>query len=221
MLERIKNVLGGRRREPAPLEPLHGWARGRSLTFTDVSPGQLSLYGQLDGRAFRAECGPSSRSFIHGIELRARHGLGFRLPGAVVIMNRALKRQLEVQANALYSDYIDDLQTSALELPEEIRWLSLYRDMGWSGPEDAFWAAFAVMTDAPELARHWLTEDMIGALMRTLPHRPADTPFLLMLMRGNTYLRMQVNPADDQTSLVGALELVERSSKRARTAPSP
>lgn len=187
---------------------------------TDVSPAEFLLHGQLDGRAFRAECGPSSRPFIEGLELRARHGLGLKPPGAVVIMNRTLKRQLMEQANALYSDYIDDLQTSALELPEEIRWLSLYRDMGWSGPEDAFWAAFAVMTDAPELARQWLTEDMIEALMRTLPLRSADTPFLLMLMRGNAYLRMQVDSPGDRTMLVEALGLVERSAERARAAPS-
>lgn len=219
MLTRFRTLFEGWRSTTGQPDPLQRWAQQHQLTFTPVSAAHFVVSGQLDGKAFRAECGPPSRSFIQGTELRAKLEQGLRQPGAVVVMNRSLKRQLDAEASALYSDYIDDLQTSALNLPEEIRWLSRYRDMGWSGPPDTFWAAFAVLTDAPDMARQWLNAEMVGLLMHASALRGSDdVPFMLMLMRGNTYLRLQVDPVIERQTLASMLAFFARASEGAKLA---
>lgn len=217
MFSRLKTLLGGWRSTRNQADSLRDWAQQQDMAFVAVTPACYVLSGRLANGGFRAECGPSSRSFIEGLELRAKVELGLQLPGAVVVMNRSLKRQLDAQASALYSDYIDDLKTSALNLPEEIRWLSRYRDLGWSGPPDAFWAAFSVLTDTPELARQWLDASRVQALMATAALRQAsDSPFMLMLMRGNTYLRVQVDPGDGRQTHLETLAFFGLASQAAK-----
>ena len=47
-------------------------------------------------------------------------------------MNRPLKESLEKQA---YQIYTDQLQTSVdPNLPEEMRWLAMYDEVGWEEP---------------------------------------------------------------------------------------
>ena len=89
-------------------------------------------------------------------ELMARADLGLRQEGNVVVMNRRLKNVLEAQSHQLYSKYTDDLQTIAGVVPDEVRWLAMYRDAGWAGPDRGFWARYAVLTDAPDTARRWI-----------------------------------------------------------------
>lgn len=217
MFKRLQKVLGNWHKGNEKADPLRDWAQRQQLALVPVTDAYFVLSGELHGSAFRAECGPPSRDFVQGMELRAKTELGFRQPGAVVVMNRSLKRQLDAEASALYSDYIDDLQTSALQLPEEIRWLSLYRDMGWSGPPDSFWAEFAVLTDSPDLARQWLNPGLIRALQETAGLRHADgSPFMMMLMRGNAYLRVQIDTEDDRHTQCALLAFFEGASQAAK-----
>jgi len=79
-------------------------------------------------------------------------------------------------------------------LPEEVRWLATFRDAGWPGPDEAFWARYAVLTDAPELARQMIDEATIAGLMQWPDDAvQADTPLMLMRLRGKVQMRLQLN----------------------------
>ena len=145
----------------------------------------------------------------------ARADLGLRCEGSVVVMNRALKEVLEAQSRALYSQYTDELRTMAGVVPEEVRWLSTYRDAGWVGPDHRFWSRYAALTDAPELARRWIDSEAEQQLMAWPESVSAATPMMFMLQRGKTYMRVQIDRTSDMATAVHALELFNRLSQRA------
>lgn len=212
MFERLKNAFGARPVVGPADESLAQWAHERLLSHMPLLGGAFAMGGRLLDRPFRAECIASSRAYIQGMELMAKADLGLTPEVTVIVMNRALKRSLEAHANELYAEVTDALQTTAKTLPEEVRWLSMYRDAGWPGPVDAFWGRYAVLTDDPETARHWLDKDSIDMLMNW-PGEPGwDAPRLFMLTRGKTYLRMQAGPPGDSTVALHALDIFEHLS---------
>ena len=141
----------------------------------------------------------------------------FRPPYLTVEAGTLWNRNGQITKNgdtitAKYNNRSFTLQTTAKTLPEEVRWLSMYRDAGWPGPVDAFWGRYAVLTDDPETARHWLDTDSIDMLMNW-PGEPGwDAPRLFMLTRGKTYLRMQAGPPGDSTVALHALDIFEHLS---------
>jgi len=149
------------------------------------------------------------------MELMARADLGLKQEGNVVVMNRRLKEVLEAQSRALYSQYTDDLQTMAGVVPDEVRWLSMYRDAGWAGPDRGFWARYAVLTDAPEMARRWIDSETEQRLMDWPEPVSDETPVMLMLQRGKTYMRMQIDRKGDTGTALHAFGLFDRASQRA------
>ena len=149
------------------------------------------------------------------MELMARADLGLKQEGNVVVMNRRLKEALEAQSRALYSQYTDDLQTMAGVVPDEVRWLAMYRDAGWTGPDKAFWARYAVLTDSPEIARRWIDSETEQRLMDWPDPVSDETPVMLMLQRGKTYMRMQVDRKGDTSTALHALGLFDQASQRA------
>ena len=155
MYKRLKNALSPNTWLRSRSAPLAQWADDHALSFAPMVGGAYLLAGKWQGRAVRIQCLAPSRPFIQGMELMARAVLGLRQEGNVVLMNRALKEVLEAQSRALYSQYTDELRTMAGVVPDEVRWLSMYRDAGWVGPDHRFWSRYAVLTDAPELARRW------------------------------------------------------------------
>ncbi len=185
------------------------------LSHTSLNDGAYAIGGRLHDRPFRAECVTTSRSYMQGMELMAKADLGLSPEATVIVMNRSLKRTLEGIANDLYAEATDTLRTTKKSMPEEVRWLSMLRDAGWPGPDDAFWGRYAVLTDAPETARHWLDKASINMLM-DWPSEPGwDAPRLFMLARGKTYLRLQVGPTGDNTSPLHALDIFEHLSGHA------
>ncbi|MBA4266226.1 MAG: hypothetical protein C0453_14180 [Comamonadaceae bacterium] len=217
MFERLKNALSARRASLPDDEGLHQWAMERMLAHVPRQHGGYAIAGQWMDQPFRAECAPSAREYIKGFELKAKAELGLTHEVHLILMNRALKRTFEAQANKLYENVTDALQTTAKQLPEEVRWLSMYRDAGWPGPDDRFWARYAVLTDAPEIARHCLDDQTIELLMDWPEDVNASTPMLFMLMRGNIYLRMQVDQPADSEPVLHALDVFEHFSVRAMT----
>jgi hypothetical protein len=214
MFDRLKNALA---HPPSP--PVIGddavvaWAAERLLRHRALPGGAYSLSGRLHDKAFRAECTPSTRSYIVGLELMAKTDLGLPPAGSVIVMNRALKRTLEAQANGLFAKATQSLQTRAEDMPEEIRWLTLYRDAGWAGPDERFWSRYAVLTDVPELAERWLDATALGLLQERAAEDPVtDSPLLLMLTRGKAYMRAQVTAS---TGSAEALDLFEHLCGRA------
>ena len=68
----------------------------------------------------------------------------------VLVMNRPLKEALEKKA---YQMFTDQLQTSVdPSLPEEMRWLAMFDEVGWDGLPSEFWTRYAVLTDRREHA---------------------------------------------------------------------
>lgn len=182
---------------PAPADPgafaaLEDWAASQQLAFASQGTG-FTLQGQLAGKPWRLEAGRSSRKYIQGEELRGRAELGINPDVLVVVMNRPLKEQLEKQAYALYTD---TLQTSVdPNLPEEMRLLAMHEEVGWESMARAFWARYAIVADERDNAHAWVD----GVLARQLlewpaPAPDAGVPFMLMLLRGKAYLRMQNGP---------------------------
>ena len=171
------------------------WATemGYGLAASDSGRVQ-SITGKVHGKPWRLDVGPSSRTFIRGEELRARAEIGINEDVSVLVMNRPLKVALEKQA---YSLYTDSLQTTAdPNLPEEMRWLSMYQEFGWDTLSLSFWDRFSVMGDERETAMAFLTKELSSQMM-TWPQdgTNAEVPFILMLLRGKVYLRMEYSPS--------------------------
>jgi hypothetical protein len=204
MFDRLKKVFATSADKPlgrpasAP-DAVSMWASARGFTYSSLGEGKgFSLTGQVGSSPWRLERGRSSRAYIQGEELRARAELNVHDDVAVLIMNRALKEALEKQAYQLYTD---TLQTTAdPKLPEEMRWLAMYREVGWDSLGPAFWERYSVLTDKRSHALAWLDKNLAELLMSWPEPAPdAQVPFVLMLLRGKSYLRMQYTPADMPT----------------------
>ena len=215
MYERLKNALSPHNWLRSRSAPLARWAEEHALSFAPMMGGAYLLAGKWQGRPVRIQCLAPSRPFIQGMELMARADLGLRPEGNVVVMNRALKEVLEAQSRALYSAYTDELRTMAGVVPDEVRWLSMYRDAGWGGPDHRFWSRYAALTDSPELARRWIDTETEQQLMAWPDAVSEATPMMFMLQRGKTYMRLQIDHTRDTATAVHALELFNRLSQRA------
>jgi hypothetical protein len=205
MFDRIRKVFqrepGGRGREGAAVG--HGqvseWAASRGMTFSSAPLGNsVSMQGKVGGHPWRMELGKPSRDYISGEELRARAELGVFDDVGAMIINRPLKDALERRA---YSMITDTLQTTAdPRLPEEMRWLAMYDEIGWEGVSDQFWGRYAVLSDKRENALAWVEEPLVNLILDWPQPAPgAQVPFMIVLLRGKCYLRMQYLPADTQT----------------------
>ncbi len=216
MFDRLRQVFSRPSGGPAAdTSPVGHWATSRFLSHHVVAPHQFELAGRLLDRDMRAECKASSRPYIEGLELRARVDLALPPAGHVILMSRSLLRQLEAQADALYDHAVGDVQTRAREMPEELRWLSQYRDARWTGPSERFWQRYAVISDAPGLARRWIDDEAQDFLLAGDSDAAAQVPLLVALIRGKCYLRLQVNPHARGADALLALELLEHLSERA------
>ena len=202
MFERLKKVFGQTGHDadtPLIADAVSQWAGTKGFAYTGHgdSPA-FAVTGKIGNKPWKLERGRSSRDYIRGEELRARAELKVNDDAAVLIMNRPLKEALEKRA---YEMYTDTLQTTAdPSLPVEMRWLAMYPEVGWDGLTPAFWARYSVLADRREHALAWLDSSLAELLMSWPEPAPDDqTPFMLMLLRGKAYLRMQYTPADMPT----------------------
>lgn len=202
MFERLKKVFSSG--DPLPqkivrADAVSEWAGTQGFGYSSQGAGQgIVLTGKVRGKPWKLESGAASRDYIRGEELRARAALGINEDAAVLIMNRPLKEALEKRAYAIYTD---TLQTTAdPSLPEEMRWLAMYEEFGWSSLVPEFWERYTVLADKRENALAWLDNNLAEALLHwPEPGPDAQTPFILMLLRGKAYLRMQYAPGDIAT----------------------
>lgn len=178
--------------------PLSEWAASRGMTLTGGLGHSVNVQGKVGGRSWKMELGRPTRDYIAGEELRARAELGVDDDVGALIINRPLKDQLERRA---YSMITDTLQTTAdPHLPEEMRWLAMYDELGWEGPPQAFWTRYAVLADKRENALAWVDATLIEQLMNWPDPVPTpNVPFMVVLLRGKCYLRMQYLPAVTST----------------------
>jgi hypothetical protein len=135
-------------------DPVSEWAGTRGFSYTGMDGKGFALKGTISGKPWKMERGRASRDYIRGEELRARAELKLNDDVSVLIMNRPLKEALEKRA---YQAYTDTLQTTAdPSLPEEMRWLAMYSEVGWESLPKPFWQRYAVMADQRVHAQAWL-----------------------------------------------------------------
>jgi hypothetical protein len=158
----------------------------------------LAMQGRVGGKPWRLEIGKSTRKYIRGDELRARAELGVNDDVAVLVMNRPLKEALEGRA---YQMFTNELQTTAdARLPEEMRWLAMYDEVGWDGLPTAFWDRYAVVADRRDNAVAWVEPGLARLLLGWPEPAPSpEVPFLMLVMRGKAYLRMEYGTAGTPT----------------------
>ena len=202
MFDRLKKVFSqadAQGLQPVAADAVSEWAGTQGFSFTGQGEGQgFALTGHVAGKPWKLERGKSSRDYIHGEELRARAEMKLNDDMSVLIMNRPLKEALEKRA---YEMYTDTLQTTAdPSLPEEMRWLAMYPEAGWDSLVPEFWKRYSVLAENRDQALAWL-DPHLAQLLMTWPEPSPDeqVPFILMLLRGKAYLRMQYTPADMPT----------------------
>ena len=183
------------------LDPIAKWAAERGLKpakgHSKATSG-FSLTGYLGHKSWTLECSQSSRDYIRGDELRARADLKINDDAAVLIMNRPLRNALEKRAYEMYTDTLQTIVDPTL--PEEMRWLAMYPEADWPAMPRPFWDRYVVLADTQEHALAWVDQELMTQLMGwPAPGPDAQTPFILMLLRGKAYLRMQYAMGDMPT----------------------
>lgn len=209
--------------------PVSVWAATQGFSFAEARARKaFSVTGRVAGKRWRLELGPASRSYIVGEELRARADLGDDSELAVLVMSRGLKDMLQAQARGLPPHLRQPLAQPVLG--EELRWLAQYPELDWIGPSLTFWDRFAVMAPDRDQAIDWVDAQLVRQLV-ACPHASAEreVPFVLLLLRGKVYLRMEYRPADLPTlqhaaglftvACEGAAALLARSAA-SRNAPA-
>jgi hypothetical protein len=202
MFDRIRKAFGKDAKPDAPpssllaAAPVSEWAATRGFGFSMDDGGQnIALEGKVGGRPWRIVLGKPTRNYIFGEEVRARAELGVDESAAVLVMNRPLKEALEKRA---YEMYTDSLQTSVSNsMPEEIRWLAMYDEVGWESLPEKFWTRLCILGDSRESAVKWIDSEL-AALMTEwpTPGPSGEVPFVMLLMNGKAYLRMEYTPAE-------------------------
>lgn len=206
MFDRLKKAFSQPSASPAEsvaVSAVSKWASKRGLVYHAGSdganlPDAFTLSGKIGNKVWKLEQGRASRDYIHGRELRARADLKLNDDVSVLIINRPLKDALEKRA---YEMYTDTLQTTIdASLPEEMRWLAMYPEAGWDALSLEFWRRYAVLAEKREHALAWIDADLAKLLMDWPEPGPNEQiPFILMIMRGKAYLRMQYTPANMPT----------------------
>jgi hypothetical protein len=179
--------------------PVSEWAATQGFGFSVDGAGEsIALEGKVAGRPWRLQLGKPTRNYIFGEEVRVRGDLGIDENVAVLVMNRPLKESLEKRA---YEMYTDDMQTAVdRSLPEEMRWLAMFDEVGWQSLPEPFWTRLAVLTDNRQSALAWIDMPLAKAMMAwPAPGPSAEVPFMVLLLNGKAYLRMEYTPADLST----------------------
>ncbi len=211
MFDRIKKALSKEAKPPEapssqlPHSPVSEWAQTQGFGFSVIGHGhEIALEGKVGNKPWRLQLGRPTRNYILGEEVRARAELDIDDDAAVLVMNRPLREALEKKAYAIYTD---QLQTSVdSNLPEEMRWLSMFDEVGWDSLPKAFWERYSVLTDRREHALAWVDPTLAKLLMQwPTPGPSAEVPFMILLLRGKAYLRMEYSPAELSTLQHAAL----------------
>ncbi|WP_394788565.1 hypothetical protein [Rhodoferax sp.] len=203
MFKRIRNWIGRApdlRQDSSDLQSVLAWAESQGLIFENLpDAADFALVGLLDGpvegSSWRLERTAPARDFIMEAELYGRADLGLPDEVAVMLINRPLMDDLEKRG---YEQAIHSVQTTLdAELPEEVRWLALYDQVGWSTAPMEFWDRYAIVADSRGHAQQWLDGDLMPLLLNWPTSAVQQiTPFILQIQHGRVYLRMEYAHAD-------------------------
>ena len=212
MLDALKRWLGRGRGGP-DWPAVAAWAQKRGAKFKRAHDDEgLVVDGRLDGRAWRLEWGPPQRSYIAGRELRLRMELGFSHDLQMLLMSRSLMETLEGQT---FERYTENLQTHIdVSTPEEMRWLVMFQKVPLAAPKEVR-SRFAAVAASPTTAAAWI-DGLLSERLAEVVRGPlaADTPLVLMTLRGRVYLRLQLAEPDVAT-LEAMVSLFETAAAQA------
>jgi hypothetical protein len=189
------------------------WAQRRGHGFKRAREGEgFVIDGRLEGLPWRLEWGPAQRAYIDGQELRLRMELDLPSDMQMLVLSRQLMDLLEKQT---FERFTQGLQTQIdSATPEEMRWLVMFPKVDLSA-QRGLRAHFGVVASSPEAALAWIDGPLAGLLEDAAAGLLRDAvPFVLMTLRGRTYLRMRL-PEPDTESLSAALAIFETAVTQA------
>ena len=143
--------------------------------------------GELDGRGWRMEWGPSHRAYIPGFELRLRMELGVPHDLQMLVLSRLLLESLERQA---FEEFTDPVRTQiGANAPEEMRWLVMFPKVNL-GALGSLKLRFGAVSSVPAVGLSWIEGHLAAALSAASKSwLGEDTPLALLTLRGRLYLR--------------------------------
>ncbi len=212
MLESFKRFFSGQG-PGADWRDVAEWAAKRGISYKRAREDEgFVLDGALDGKPWRIEWGPPQRSYIAGRELRIRMELKLPSDLQMLLLSKPLMELLEKQT---YEQFTEGMQTQIdTSTPEEMRWLVMFAKVNMNGFR-VLRGHFGAVASTPATGLAWIEgslahqlERALGTLLRN------DPPFVLMTLRGRSYLRTQlIDP--DPASLSTAIAIFEAAVTRA------
>lgn len=190
------------------------WAKTHGHVFKTVRSERGGVIDCREGaRNWRVEWGDSQRTYIQGAELRLREDLGVSQDFQLLLLSRTLGTQLETD---VFDRFTEAMQTQIDHtMPEEMRWLAMFPRVQ-TGDNKALKVRFTLQSPNDQAAQAWVGGEMPQALMHAAQTFLAtDPPFVIMLLRGKLYLRMQSLKIDDAL-LNGVNALFALASSRAK-----
>ncbi|MET0334762.1 MAG: hypothetical protein ABW190_10865, partial [Rhizobacter sp.] len=148
------------------------------------------ISGGMESKPWRLEWGPPQRQYIDGHELRLRMELGLSSNLQMLLISQPLLENLERQT---FERFTESTQTVIDgNTPEEMRWLAMFSKVPYQAAKDVR-MRFGLVSSVPTEAASWVE----GALARQLEEASkgflkSEPPFVLMLLRGRAYLRLQL-----------------------------
>jgi hypothetical protein len=177
------------------------WAGQKGLTFKRAREDEgFVLDGALDGKPWRVEWGPPQRSYIDGRELRIRMELKLPSDMQMLLLSRPLMEQLERRT---YEQFTEGMQTQIdTSTPEEMRWLVMFPKVDMARFR-VLRQHFGVVAWHAATGLAWIESPLGQQLERAMGSLlNGDPPFVLMTLRGRTYLRVRL--IDPDVKSIGA-----------------
>jgi hypothetical protein len=190
MLDAFKKLIS--RPPPGPdWREVSDWAKANKLKFKREHEGEgFVVDGGMDSKPWRLEWGPPQRNYIEGHELRLRMELGLSPNLQVLLISQPLLETLERQTFERFTESTQTVIDGAT--PEEMRWLAMFAKAPYKASKEVR-MRFGLVGSSPAEASAWvegaLARQMEEAIVGFLKNEP---PFVLMLLRGRAYLRMQL-----------------------------
>lgn len=196
MLDSFKRWMRGEP-EGADARALSSWAKAHGHIFKTVRNERGGVVECRDAdRAWRLEWGDPQRRYIDGSELRLREEIGLSSDVQAMLISRSLATRLE---SDVFDRYTEAMQTQIdHNLPEEMRWLAMFPRVSF-GEGKGLKARFQLQSPASGMAQAWLEGELSDALLRAAEGvLRADPAFVMLLLRGRLYLRMQALKVDTE-----------------------
>ena len=206
MLDAFKRLIS--RPPPGPeWREVAEWAKRNKLGFKREHEGVgFVIDGGIDTKHWRLEWGPPQRLYIEGHELRLRMELGLSPNLQMLVLSQPLLETLERQTFERFTESTQRVIDGAT--PEEMRWLAMFPKVPYKASKEVR-MRFGLVGNMPAESASWVEgslahqlEEAVGGFLKNEP------PFVLMLLRGRAYLRMQL-PEPDVARMAQALALFE------------